>query len=286
MDVGHRFVMASVFGLVSAGCGGHALDVGSTDGGGVTDVEVTPDVNPFADANPAAPEEWVGHFVNHQLPDGSDTLTLTVQFAQDGTVTGTLLLGDGVVLAPPTDPGVGYPPYAAFSSVNAIEGFPYAIREGKWSGSSVTLRIVENEAWSAWCALQTSYLQQPATDAGTGVSFYSCNPPGGYEVGPTGCSSHDEATKQTTPLDCGKLRLCMSGVCLCTATGCSLNQVGSADMGLSLVLAGAVATERHVRRLRELRRELRANRIVDGCRHVPLASLEPVGHPRGCKLWR
>ncbi len=242
MGIGHRFLRASVFALLTAGCGGHALDVGSIDGG-AADVEVKPDVDPFADADPAAPEVWVGRFVNHQLSNGSDMLTLTMHFAQDGSVTGTLLLGDGAVLAPPTDPNVGYPPYAVYSSVTAVEGFPYTIRDGTKSASNVTLRVVENEAWSAWCELQTSYSWPPNDDAGTSAG-YACEPPfdGGLEFGPAGCASYDYATHQRTPFDCDKYWLCGSEVCSCTATGCSLNPDGGVDLDLSLSLAGDVAS--------------------------------------------
>jgi hypothetical protein len=236
----HRILSAAALGLVSASCGGHSLEVGSTDGG-ATDVEVAPDVNRFADADPYAPEVWVGHFVNHQLQDGSDMLTLTVQFAQDGTVTGALLLGDGAILAPPTDPNVSYPPYTTYFSVTAVEGFPYTIRDGTKSGSTVTLRVLENETWSQWCALQTSY---PKPDGGGALEFpYLCNPPGNIEVNPTGCSLTDPATMKTMPVDCNKYILC-NYVCQCTATGCSLNLSANRPeyLGLSLVLTGDVAT--------------------------------------------
>ncbi|MGH7437062.1 MAG: hypothetical protein ACRENE_15415, partial [Polyangiaceae bacterium] len=241
--VGHRFFWAAAFALASAGCGGHSLEVGSTDGGAAADVELTPDVNPFLDADPTAPEVWVGHFVNHQLPDGSDMLTLTVQFVQDGTITGTLLLGDGAVLAPPTDPNADYPPFNMSDFVTAVEGFPYTLRDGVKSGDTVLFGLVENEAWSKWCGLQTSYLHLPATDAGNELSFYSCNPPGSLGGGPTGCSLTDPTTLQEAPVGCGRLHFC-DVVCQCVATGCALNQTSNAvvDLSLRLVLTGDVAS--------------------------------------------
>jgi hypothetical protein len=125
-----------------------------------------------------------------------------------------------------------------FTEVTAIEGFPYTIRDGMTTGSALTFQVAEIEAWGQWCAIQTSYLAQPTTDAGL-PSFYSCVPTGGFAMGPTGCSSFDPVTRQMTPIDCEKLQLCMGGgPCVCTATGCSVDEANQANLGLALQLTG------------------------------------------------
>jgi hypothetical protein len=208
-----------VVSVALAGCGGHALNVGSNDAGAALDVDTgSASIDPFADASPTATQVWVGHFDNHQLPNGSDTLTMTLTFAADGSVTGTLLLGDGSVLQPPTDPDVGYPPGTSFAGVTAIEGFPYTILGGTRSGSHLMFHVDEEEAWTKWCALQTSYLVF-SDDAGPADDEYQCLPgePDGVGVGPTDCFLGSEK------VDCGKLELCSLGrACQCSATGCQV----------------------------------------------------------------
>jgi hypothetical protein len=67
-----------------------------------------------------------------------------------------LPLGNGAILAPPTDPNIGYPPGNP-GAVTLVEGFPYAIRSAALVASHLTLQFAEYEVWTQWCALQTSY---------------------------------------------------------------------------------------------------------------------------------
>lgn len=240
MCVWHSCVVVVLSGVALAGCGGHALDVGSNDGGASGDVETMS--NPFADANPTAARVWTGHFESYQLPDGSDALTMTLEFTANGNVTGSLLLGDGSLLQPPTDPSVGYPPGAQFRNVTAVEGFPYTILDGTLSGSHLTFQVAEFEVWTKWCALQTSYLVQLGSDAGgaaVATDVYACLPALGATVGPGGCFQGDPMTEQMSPVDCGKFELCSEGPspCQCSATGCQVNPSPTPDISLDLVLS-------------------------------------------------
>ena len=59
---------------------------------------------------PRRNQVWTGHLVNHQFTDGSDALTMTLDFAADGRSPGRCSLATAPLLQPPTDPNVGYPP--------------------------------------------------------------------------------------------------------------------------------------------------------------------------------
>jgi hypothetical protein len=250
-----RSWMVVAVSVALAGCGGHALNVGSNDAGAALDVDTSSaSPAPFADASPTATQVWAGHFENHQLPNGSDALTMTLTFAADGSVTGTLLLGDGAVLQPPTDPDVGYPPGTSFAGVTAIEGFPYTILGGTRSGSHLTFHVDEEEAWTKWCALQTSYLVY-SDDAGAADDLYECLPqpqsvmePEGGEseglvtVSATGCFLYP-MTDQMTPIDCGKLELCSAPYfpCQCSATGCQVSPTQIFYVSFDLVMTDTKA---------------------------------------------
>jgi len=227
-----------------AGCGGHSLDIGSNDGGGVADTESPPllPIGPSPDASSVTEQVWIGHLVNHQLPDGSDALTMTLDFAPGGQVTGSLLFGDGTLLQPPTDPNVGYPP-GNTGAATLVEGFPYTILNGILNGSRFTFHVSEYEPWTQWCALQTSYLVASASDSGA-PALYQCIPNQNTEFGPTGCNFYDPLDGALSPVDCGKLWFCGApggGVCQCLATGCGVFSSASPLFSLDLVLAKTTA---------------------------------------------
>jgi hypothetical protein len=238
---------------VLTGCGGHSLDVGSNDAGPSAAHDSEPillPLGPSLDASGAMEQVWIGHLVDQQFPDGSDALTLTLDFAPGGQVTGTLLLGDGALLQPPTDPNVGYPP-GNQGVITLVEGFPYTILDGVLSDSRLSFQISEYEVWTQWCALQTSYLVQPGNDAGPpsayiGPDIYGClpiDPSYEFGYGPMGClfESPDGAF---SPIDCGKLNLCGGsgvGVCQCSATGCQVFASANPGPSLDLLLAGTKA---------------------------------------------
>jgi hypothetical protein len=238
------------FSLAAAvGCGGHTLDVGSTDGGSGAG-----DLGGDAGAGGPAGPVWNGTLENAQLSDGSNRLTMTLAVAADGDATGTLLLGDGARLQPPTDPDVGYPPGAEFSELPGgglgfFEGFPYTMLDGHRTGSRLTFRVAEVELWTRWCSLQTSYVVMtiPKEANMDGGPWYACTPTFGFGSGPTGClrtdpSSTPELQTADIPIDCGKAGLCNSYACDCSATGCSAQStsIGN-DLSFDLTITGTNA---------------------------------------------
>jgi hypothetical protein len=244
MRVGVRTVLSC---LMVAACGGHSLDVGSNEGGVVTDSPPMPllPLGPLADAN-VTKQVWTGHLVRDQFPDGSNTLTMTIDFAPGGQVTGSILLGNGALLAPPTDPNIGYPPGSP-GAVTLVEGFPYTIRNAALVASHLTLQFAESEVWTQWCALQTSYPHPsgctgavPGCDAGILV-VYDCDSLWGAGVGPNGCGYLLPDGSLST-IDCAKGWFCNEpdGVCQCSATGCQVRST-SDFAHLDLVLADAKA---------------------------------------------
>jgi hypothetical protein len=252
-------IVAIFCGASLGSCGGHALNVGSNDDRGATDADLTDSDLVSASckasaADGAAGQVWCGQLENHQFADGSDALTLTLEFASGGRVTGSLLLGSGALLAPPTDPNAGYPPGASFGSFRAplVEGFPYTILGGTLSGSHLTFHAALFEVWTKWCAIQTSYLVgQGSYSASPGAtpSGHSCLPPYSEQF-PTGCfqgipppspDASPMTSPQLTPIDCGKLELCeFSSPCRCVATGCTVNP-WSPSITMDLAMAGGKA---------------------------------------------
>jgi hypothetical protein len=226
--------------IALAGCGGHTLDVGSTDGG-----PASGDLGRDAGASSPSGPVWNGTLENAQLADGSNRLTMTLSVAADGSATGTLLLGDGTLLQPPTDPNVGYPSGAIFAMggpLGFFEGFAYTMLDGRLTGTSLTFRVAELELWTQWCKLQTktySWGSDFETDAGP---FYSCEPDQGVAGAPMGCSLQDPGTMTDMPIDCGKWELCFfDAPCTCSATGCQVRPSTQPDLTIDLTVTGATA---------------------------------------------
>lgn len=240
------------FATALAGCGGHTLDVGSTDGGSASS-GLGHDAGTDAPAGPV----WSGYLENAQLPDGSNRLTMTLSVAADGIATGTLLLGDGSLLRPATDPNVGYPPGVSFpfsGPLGFFEGFAYTMLDGRLSGSMLTFRVAEFELWAQWCMLQT--MTYPFPDADGGVAGYSCAPTGSsgrggsFSASGSNCVFTDFATMKQVAMDCGKYELCQNSPCDCSATACHVRSStpavasepdGEPNLAFALVVAGANA---------------------------------------------
>jgi hypothetical protein len=66
---------------------------------------------------------WTGYLENYRLMSGSDVVTVAMQLPHGpGTVTGSVAFGAGPLLAPPTDPNVGYPPVTLPFGAECIRG--------------------------------------------------------------------------------------------------------------------------------------------------------------------
>jgi hypothetical protein len=173
---------------------------------------------------------WDGYAEAYTFqPSGSDRVRLTI----DKNGQGTLQVGDGALLPPPTDPSVGYPPGAdpsvAISELR--EGFLYPIYAAQVQTNRIQLGINPTDLFAQWCALQTSYPSSGASDAGT---TYSCAPnwpnfeTGAGDAGGGTCNLVNP-DGGTDTIDCDKLILCFASwaVCSCTATSCTNIQVAS-----------------------------------------------------------
>ena len=196
-----------------AACHGPSLDVGSS-------------VDAGTDGSPAPGTTWNGYFESFQLLSGSDHVTLKVNIAPDGTVTGTALLGDLPLLDPPTNPDLGYPAPIlpdGGGPPNTLEHFKFTILDGRIENSRFTFRLQRSEMWGVWCQLQTRVY--PYRRTGTGeILGYSCVPnttSGPNPSGP-GCFWHDDMTNTDVQIDCNKLALCgPQWPCSCTPTRCA-----------------------------------------------------------------
>jgi hypothetical protein len=193
-------------------------DAGQTtsDGGGQT--------NPLSGT-------YKGYIESFMFPDGSDTVVMTLSFAADGAVTGTVFFGDGPALAPPTDPNVGYPPGFSGDTPGApLEGFDFTVLKGTYAAPPrVHLQVDPAEQWKQWCELQTTIYPEynSTSDGGCGVLLgYGCLPNAVTQFGSSCAWGPSCQQPAVTPVDCGKLALCGPlGPCECTATSCTV-QVG------------------------------------------------------------
>jgi hypothetical protein len=176
---------------------------------------------------------WDGYAEAYAFaPDGSDRLRLTL--TSNGV--GSLEVGDSALLAPPHDSRVGYPPAADPSDSSGLwEGFLYPFHSAQISPDRIQFGIDPNEIFEDWCVLQTSYPvgQYQGTPDGAVETAYGCVargaqfgfspsglPDGGPDAG-AGCFLTDADGGAGTPVDCGKLNLCVQDqVCSCTATEC------------------------------------------------------------------
>jgi hypothetical protein len=232
------------------GCGGHSLDIGSNDGGAGAEadsVSLLP-LGPDADTTT---QVWIGRLEKNQFQDGSSRMSMTIDFAPGGLVTGTILLGNGALLAPPTDPNAGYPPGTA-GLVTLVEGFPYTLQNGTLQASHLTLQFSLDEVWAQWCSIQTPRLATWGMADGNPPpppDVYDClgpldgaAPNGSFSVGPTGCG-YELTDGGTSSVDCAKFMLCGaagSAVCQCSAAGCRVPESGPiASLDLVLMITQA-----------------------------------------------
>lgn len=135
-----------------------------------------------ASANPLS-GTYTGYIESYQFPDGSDAVVMTLDFASNGAITGTVFFGSGPALALATDPNVGYPP--GFGSLHVsqqvpLEGFDFTVLGGTYTAPRVQMSIEQEEIWKHWCEIQTTIYPVDngnAPDGGCGTPLgYGCLP--------------------------------------------------------------------------------------------------------------
>ena len=151
----------------------------------------------------------------------SHTQSLTFAFddhADAGVPIGHARFGDDPILAPPTDPSIGYPPKdEAVTGQNQIgpqdllgppeSGFWFTIRNGVRSGSHIAFDVSSQELWGSWCALETG--KTPASTCIPNVASRTNWGDAGDE-----CFYLDSDTHEYVRVDCLKLMLCRNA-CEC-----------------------------------------------------------------------
>lgn len=175
---------------------------------------------------------WVGYVESFAFEDGSDVVTVSIDSAGPGGVTGKVVFGSRPLYDPPSDPDVAFPP--GYQSGYPLTGFVFTIDDGSFDGQRLQLAVTSIELWSEWCALQTPI----ADDENEGL--YWCVPNWGYTSDPaSGCTQPNPDTGEDVPVDCGKLELCQGNqICRCEASGCAIFAAVSGDIAFDLKIVG------------------------------------------------
>jgi hypothetical protein len=181
---------------------------------------------------------WDGYAEAFTFSDGSDRVRLTI----DANGQGTLQVGDAALLAPPSDPNVGYPTdQPGGIEYSLIAGFLYPIYATQVQEARIQLGAVPGDLYAAWCALQTpvpyeitTIVMQSGTeiiigasDAGVVSTQYACVAPNTVSGAPGGGCQVTNADGGTSPISCQKTDLCQGPqpACTCTASACASVQV-------------------------------------------------------------
>ena len=213
--------------------GGGAVNIGNTETAGA-------ELSDYA-------ATWDGYVEAFNFwPDGSDHVRLTI--AANGQ--GTLQIGDAALLAPPTDPNVGYPPggystWVPFTGTGRVselvQGFQYPIHAATVQADRIQLGVDPNDLYTDWCPLETPF------PFGDPPGYYTCiNIASGTMISSNwdGTCTVTMPDQTTQVVDCLKVDLCMppSTACNCTATGCTANTVpaGGSPSQYAVELDGAM----------------------------------------------
>jgi hypothetical protein len=184
---------------------------------------------------------WDGYVEAFEFASGSDRVRVTL----DASGNGTIRFGDAALVAPPTDPNVGYPPEVVakpFDSLPGVgmpyEGFVYTVQGASVEDERIRFQVNSRELYADWCELQTplSHTQLSQSYDANGmlissetITLYSCSG-NGLSFDGMGCVDPDTANV----IDCSKVMLCTSAVCACTAEGCTGG--GTLDVALDAAL--------------------------------------------------
>jgi hypothetical protein len=208
---------------------------------------------------------WDGYVEAYTFsPDNSGRVRLTI--GPDGQ--GTLQVGDGSLLAPPTDPNVGFPAGITTStgstgSGDLAEGFLYPIYATQVQTNRIQLGVNPADLEAGWCALQPPVAtaavgdSRSPTDGGSdggdasvtevNITLYNCLPTLGYTFGPPSDCAVNRPDGQSDPVDCDKLYLCnIAHACRCTESACAVPTIaaGTAPAQYPVELDGALDDSR------------------------------------------
>ncbi len=180
------------------------------------------------------PEVWKGYVEAYEFEDGTDSLTITVA---GNPPIAKIVMGDHAIYPPPTDPNVPSPPVYRGDDLagHDVTGFEFTGIATSITSTRMTFSVNPAEQWNAWCALETP------------VSW----PSGSYECLPdTSEMTSGEPSVQCeingptnpTPVDCGKLYLCLDAmVCQCTMTSCAVPVPPKGDLQFDVAINGTHA---------------------------------------------
>jgi hypothetical protein len=143
----------------------------------------------------------------------------------DGQPCGSVRFGEDTELPPPSDPDDYYPPSAAelfryddpfgwsTSRVGPLSGAAYTIQDASVDGLRLSWVVAFEEPYRGWCALQT-----PVPSELVSQDCYNCI---GEESAATSWTlGEDNCFLAEKSLSCGRLSLCLGGLCWCSADEC------------------------------------------------------------------
>lgn len=180
---------------------------------------------------------WDGYAEAFKFTSGSDRVRIEL----DDEGHGTIVLGDGAPPAPATDPEGVYAPLGfgipgdvtlsgplAFVSDELAEGFAYTVQGAEVQEKRIRFGIDSKELYKSWCELQTPVHD---TSGAPGAPEYGCLPyfESASSIGEQ-CYIQDYPTGDWVEVACAKITFCGANpVCSCTASGCTVAPLASAD---------------------------------------------------------
>jgi hypothetical protein len=164
---------------------------------------------------------WDGYAEAYAFRYGnSDRVRLSMNPNGDGTME----VGDAALLAPPTDPDVGYPVRSIdpmFAPIGGLrDGVRYPLHDAAVASSRIRFTVHGLDIYGPWCEIQTPVLLASGS--------YSCADSTnvvGLASSPTGDCQKIAADGSMQTVDCGKYILCSGwAICDCTASGCTAQE--------------------------------------------------------------
>lgn len=164
---------------------------------------------------------WQGYAEAHEFTLGSDRMLLTIDDAGEGYA----VFGEGAAPPPATNPDAGYPedmdPLQLVTQMSEFEGgVRYPLHDVIVQDRRIRSSMSMNDLWQDWCRLQqpVRVLETDSTSDDYALMPYNYSAKHG-DV----CILLDSAGTPRGQVDCEKLLLHESRVCICAATTCEPN---------------------------------------------------------------